>query len=245
MKYAATLVALVLGAVVIAGSNAAVQPKVTRAKAVKRLRGMLGARPQRVQLVWTDETTTDVVLEWTGYTPHARIHVVGGPVGAGKPVSRYYRGPAQAWLAADGGPPMGVGSVRPLRGHHVLPMRSRSLAVSLVSALGRNGVTVSLVPLRIKPTVNRMKAISKLANWGDPKHRLQRIWLVWFQRGDGRRRLAWMALTLHARIPVYGCDGKRCKQWYTSPLASFVDARTGKSIEALTINGLKPQLPPG
>jgi hypothetical protein len=124
-------------------------------------------------------------------------------------------------------------------------MRSRILPVSLVSALARTREAVRLVPIRIKPTISRVKAISKLKVWGDPEHRLQRIWLVWFQRGDGRRKLAWMALTLHAHIPVYGCDGKRCKSSYTSPLASFLDARTGKLIEALTVNGLKPPLPPG
>jgi hypothetical protein len=52
-------------------------------------------------------------------------------------------------------------------------------------------------------------------------------------------------VTLDARVPILGCDGKKCKSWYSSPLASFLDARTGKSIEALTINGWKPQLPPG
>ncbi len=53
-----------------------------------------------------------------------------------------------------------------------------------------------------------------------------------------------MAVTLHARVPVYGCDGTKCKPWYTTPLASFLDARTGTQIEARTINGWKSQLPP-
>ncbi len=139
---------------------------------------------------------------------------------------------------------MGVGSVRPLRGHHVLPLRSDTIPVSLVSALAKNGAPVSLVPLRVKPTIDRVKAISNLLSWGDRKGRLQRIWLVYLRHGTGRERLAWMAVTLHTRVSVYGCDGKKCKQWYTSPLASFLDARTGRQIEALTINGWKPQLPP-
>jgi hypothetical protein len=125
MKRRAIAVVLVVGAVAIAGSSAAVQPKVTRAQ---------------------DERTTDVALEWTGFSPHARIRVAGGPVGG--PASGYYRGPAEGWLAADGGPPEGVGSVRPPRGHHILPLRSTSIPVSLVSALARNGALLSLAPPR-------------------------------------------------------------------------------------------------
>jgi hypothetical protein len=203
---------------------------------------MLGAKPQRVQLVWADERTTDVVLERTGFSPHARIRVDGGP--AGKPVSGYYRGPAQAWLAADGGPPEGAGSVRLRRGHHILPLRSFSMPVSLSSGLARNGALVDLVPLRVRPAIDRVKAISKLRSWGRDG-RLQGIWLVRLQRG-GPGRLAWMAVTLHARVPIYGCTlGKKCPPYYTSPLASFLDARSGKQIEALTIDGWKPELPPG
>lgn len=242
---AAAALTLVIGAGVLGGSSAAVHSKVTRAQAVKRLQRMLGASPRRVQLVWADEGTRDVMLEWTGYSPQARIRVVGGPVGG--PVSRDYRGPAEAWLAAAGGPPEGVSSVRPLRGRHVLPLRSRSIPTSLVSALARNGALVSLVPLRVQPTIGRVRAIAKLRRWGDARKRLQGIWLVWFRRGGGRRQLAWMAVTLHARVPILGCTlGKKCKPSYTSPLASFLDARSGEGIEALTINGWKrPHLPPG
>jgi len=207
---------------------------------------MLGSKSVRVQLVWADERTTDVTLEWMGFSPHARIRVVGGPVGGA--VSGYYRGPAEAWLGADGGPPEGVGSVRPPRGHHILPLRSTGIPVSLVSALARNRAHVSLVPLRVRPTISRVRAIAKLRQWGDAKKRLQGIWLVWFRRGGGgRKQLAWMAVTLHAHVPILGCpEGKKCKHTYTSPLASFLNARTGKCIEALTINGWKrPQLLPG
>jgi len=182
---------------------------------------MLGAKPKRVQLVWTDGRTTDF---------------------------GYYRGPAEAWLAADGGPPEGSGSVRPPRGHHILPLRSTSIPVSLVSALARNRVAVSLVPLRVRPTIYRVEAIAKLRRWGDARKRLQGIWLVWFRRGgNGRKQLAWMAVTLQARVPILGCmPGKKCKHLYPSPLASFLNARSGTFIEALTINGWKrPQLPPG
>ena len=240
MKRAATGVALVLGALIVAGSTAAVQPKVSRSQAVEQLSHALGARPQHVRLVWADERLTDVVLEWTADSPHARIRVEGGPVGGPTGV-RYFRGPAEAWLAADGGPPIEVGSIRPLRGHHVLPLRSYTIPVSLVSALASNGAPVSLVPLRVKPTIGRVRAISKLRSWGDSRGRLQRIWLVRLRHG-GRERLTWMAVTLRARIPVYGCDGKKCKPWYTSPLASFLDARSGEQIEALTINGWQPRL---
>jgi len=104
------------------------------------------------------------------------------------------------------------------------------------------------VPLRVRPRVSRVQAISKLRQWGDAKKRLQGIWLVWFRRGGGgRKQRAWMAVTLHARVPILGCtQGKKCKHTYTSPLASFLNAHTGKGIEALTINGWKrPQLLPG
>ena len=242
MKRAAAAVALVLGALTVAGSTAVAQPKLSRSQAVERLGRALGAKPRGVQLVWADERTTDVVLEWTAYSRHARIRVLGGPAGA--TVSTYYRGPAEAWLGADGGPPEGVGSVRPLRGHHILPLRSTTIPASLVSALARNGALVSLAPLHVEPTIDRVQAISQLRSWGDRKRRLQGIWLVRFQHGAGRERLAWMAVTLHARVPILGCRGAKCTHWYTSPLASFLDARSGKGIEALTINGWKPQLPP-
>ena len=240
MKRAAATVALVLGALTVAGSTAAVQPRVSRSQAIEQLTHALGARPEHVRLVWADERLTDVVLEWMADSPRARIRVEGGPAGGPSGV-RYFRGPAEAWLAADGGPPIGVGSIRPPRGHHVLPRRSYTIPVSLVSTLARDGAPVRLVPLRLKPTISRVKAISKLRTWGDRRGRLDDIWLVRLRHGTGRERLAWMAVTLHARVPVYGCDGKQCKPWYMSPLASFVDARTGKGIEALTINGWKPQ----
>jgi hypothetical protein len=248
MKRAAIALALVIGAVATAGSSAALHQKVTRAQAVKRLQRMLGAKPKRVQLVWADERTTDVVLEWTGYSPHARVRLIGNPVG--KPVSGYYRGPAQAWLAAKGGPPEGVGSVRPPRRHRILPLRSTKLPVSLVSAVERNGpLVVSLVPLRVQPKVDRVKAISKLSrlSWGNRKGRLQGIWLVHFRHGDGRKKLAWLAVARHVGVPALGClPGKQCKSSYTSTLASFVNAHNGRFLEAMTINGWKqPQLPPG
>jgi hypothetical protein len=243
MKRAAAVVTLTLGAIAIAGLSAAVQPKVTRAQAVKRLRGMLGARPTHVQLVWADERTTDVVLEWTAYAPHARIRPVGGHIGT--TVASAYRGPAVAWMSAAGKGDMGVGSVRPPRGRHVLQVRSTSIPISLVQALSKDGARVRLTPVRVQPTVDRVEAIDKLHEWGDTKGRLQAIWLVWFRRG-GRERLAWMAVALHARVPVLGCSlGKKCEPWYTSPLASFLNARSGKLIEARTINGWRPQLPPG
>lgn len=244
MRRAATAVALVLGALLVAGSSAAVHPKLSRSQAVEELTHALGTTPQRVQLVWADERLTDVVLEWTAYSPHARIRVEGGPVG-GPTGLRYFHGPAEAWLAADGGPPVGVGTLRSRRGHHVLPLRSDVIPVSLVSALAKNGARVSLVPLRIKPTLSRVEAIAKLKSWGDTKGRLQDIWLVRLRHG-GRERLAWMAVTLHARVPVYGCDGKKCKPWYTIPLASFLDARSGEQIEALrsTAGSLSCRRPP-
>jgi hypothetical protein len=84
-------------------ARSATHPTVTRAQAVKRLGGLLGAKPQHVRLVWADEKTTDVVLEWTAFAPHARIRVLGGPIGTKTKVAPYVHGPANAWLAADGG----------------------------------------------------------------------------------------------------------------------------------------------
>lgn len=195
---------------------------VTRTAARTRLSRLLGAKPQQMWRAWTDVGTSSVALEWRAYAPHARIRVEGGP--AGVRIAPYYRGPAVAWMGLAGDGPIGVGSYR-MRRRPILPLRWTSIPFSLVSALANNEALVSLAPLRVEPTIDRVKAISKLRSWGDRKGRLQGIWLVRFQHGDGRERLAWMAVTLHARVPVYGCDGKKCKPWYTSPLASFLDAR--------------------
>jgi hypothetical protein len=226
------------------GGGAAASPhhSVTRAGARTRLGRLLGVKPQQMWRAWADVGTSSVVLEWRAYAPHAKIPVDGGP--AGTTVAPYYRGPAVAWMGVAGNGPIGVGSTR-VRRQRILPLRSTSIPVALVSALAKNEAPVRLVPLRVQPTIDRVKAISKLRSWGDRRRRLQGIWLVRLQRGDGRERLAWMAVTLHARVPIYGCtQGKTCKHWYTSPLASFLNARNGKFIEALTINGWKPHLPP-
>ncbi len=243
MKRGALCTAVVVAAVICGGAAASPHHTVTRAEARARLGRLLGVKPQQMWRAWTAVGTSSVVLEWRAYAPHAKIPVEGGPVGT--TVAPYYRGPAVAWmgLARDG--PIGVGSTR-MRRRPVLPLRSISIPASLVSALANHHAMVSLVPLRLQPRVDRVKAISKLRSWGDRKGRLQGIWLVRFQRGDGRERLAWMSVTLHARVPILGCPrGKKCPHWYTSPLAAFLNARSGKLIEALTINGWKPQLPPG
>lgn len=233
-------------AVAVMCGRAAASPhhSVTNAEARARLGRLLGVKPRQMWRAWTDVGTSSVALEWRAYAPHAKIPIQGGP--AGVTVPRYYRGPAIAWMGAAGNGPIGVGSNRTRR-RPILPLRSTSVPVSLVSALARKHALVSLAPLRIQPTIDRVKAISKLRSWGDRKGRLQGIWLVRFQRGGGgRERLAWMAVTLHARVPILGCPrGKKCPSYYTSPLASFLDAHGGKLIEALTINGWKPQLPPG
>jgi hypothetical protein len=241
MKRGILCAAFVVAAAI--GGRAAASPHhtVTRTEARTRLSRLLGAKPQQMWRAWTDVGTSSVALEWRAYAPHARIRVEGGPVGV--KVAPYYRGPAVAWMGLAGDGPIGVGSYR-MRRRPILPLRSTDIPASLVSALARNEALVNLAPLRIEPTIDRVKAISKLRSWGDRKGRLQGIWLVRFEHGDGRERLAWMAVTLHARVPILGCRGKKCKSSYTSPLASFLDARSGKGIEALTINGWKPQLPP-
>jgi hypothetical protein len=241
MKRAILCAACVVAAAIGGGAAASPHHTVTKAAARTRLTQLLGAKPQQMWRAWADLGTSSVALEWRAYTPHARIRVEGGPVGV--TVAPYYRGPAVAWMGVAGDGPMGVGSYR-MRRRPVMPLRSTNIPASLVGALANNGELVMLAPLRVKPAIDRVKAIAKLRSWGDREGRLQGIWLVRFQHGDGRERLAWMAVTLHARVPILGCRGKRCNPWYTSPLASFLDARSGKGIEALTINGWKPQLPP-
>ena len=144
---------------------------------------MLGARPDRVQLVFADERTTDVVLEWTAYAPDARIRVEGGP--AGVTVSPYYHGPAKAWIGAAGRP-IGVSSVRRRRrGHYAVPGRSYGIPLTLVRKLRQENLPIRLVPLRIHPAVSRKRALELLRS----RHlQPQRIWLV-----VSRRHLAWLA----------------------------------------------------
>jgi hypothetical protein len=247
---AAAIVAMVVLAagVGVLSARSAVHPKVTRAQAVTQLRRLLGARPRRVHLVFADERTTDVVLEWTAYAPSARLRLNGEPIGYTGP--HVFVGPAVAWMGAAGKGPMGVSSLpHRRRGHHVLPLRSTTIPVALVRALWQDHARVRLTPLRVRPRISRVEAIRKLRGWGDRHGRLHAIWLVHFRRGgEGHVRLAWMAVTLHLRIPVLGgrCKpGQKCKLWATEPVASFLGARSGKFIYARTINGWKPQLPPG
>ena len=241
MKRGVLGAAVAAAAVICGGAAASPHHTVTRVEAVSRLGRLLEAKPQQMWRAWADVGTSSVALEWRAYAPHARIRVVGGP--AGVKVARSYRGPAVAWMGVSGDGPVGVGSDRTKR-RPVLPLRSTSIPLSLVSALARDGALVSLAPLRVHPTIDRVKAISKLRSWGRDG-RLQGIWLVRFEHGAGRGRLAWMAVTLHARVPILGCTmGKKCPPFSTSPLAAFLDAHSGKQIEALTINGWKPRLPP-
>lgn len=170
----------------------AVYTRLSRAQATERLRRSLGAKPQHVRLVWADERLTDVVLEWTAYSPHARIRVVGGPIGV--QVRRYFRGPAEAWLGADGGPPAGVGSVRPPRGHHILPLRSYSIPVSLVQELGRSGIRIRLAPLRPRPAISRVRALRTIRpDLSQERARPDRIYLVLVEHNT-RTWVAWMAI---------------------------------------------------
>jgi hypothetical protein len=241
MKRGMLCAAFAAAAVTSGGAAASPHHTVTRAEAVSRLGRLLGAKPQQVWRAWADVGTRSVKLEWRAYAPQARIRVMGGP--AGVKVAPSYRGPAVAWLGVSGNGPVGVGSDRTKR-RPVLPLRSTSIPLSLVSTLARDGAPVGLAPLRARPTIARVKAISKLRSWGRGG-RLRGIWLVRFEHGTGRERLAWMAVTLHARVPILGCTkGKKCPPFSTSPLASFLDAHSGKQIEALTVNGWTPRLPP-
>jgi hypothetical protein len=241
MKRGTLCAAFAAAAVICGGAAATPHHTVTRAEAILRLGRLLGAEPQQVWRAWADVGTRSVTLEWRAYAPHARIPVVGGP--AGVKVAPYYRGPAVAWIGVSGDGPVGVGSEL-TKPRPILPLRSTSIPASLVSTLARDGALVGLAPLRVRPTIDRIKAISTLRSWGRDG-RLQGIWLVRFEHGADRGRLAWMAVTLHARVPILGCTmGEKCRPSYTSPLASFLDAHSGKQIEALTINGWKPRLPP-
>jgi hypothetical protein len=167
---------------------------------------MLGAQPRRVRLVWADERTTDVVLEWTAYSPDAKIRVEGGPFGV--TVSPYYRGPAVAWLAATDRAPIGVSSVRHRHRTHqyAVPGRSYSIAVPLVRRLWNENLRARLVPLRVHPTVSRKRALELLRS----RHlQPQLIWLVVVHR-----RLAWLAAVQRGRY-------------------ALLDARSGKLVELM------------
>jgi hypothetical protein len=171
-----------------------VQPKVTRAEAVRKLAGLLGAKPERVQLVWADERTTDVVLEWTGYSPHARVRVDGGP--GGVKVPRYFRGPADAWLNANSGFPIGVGSVshRKRAHHYAVPGRTYLIPVTLVEKLWKENLRVRLAPIRVRPAVSRKLALTRFRRRGlQPRE----IWLVIAQR-----RTKWLIASGHGRYSL-------------------------------------------
>jgi len=217
----------------------AVRSRLTRPQAVSRLGGMLGAKPLHVQLVWADERLTDVVLEWTGYTAHARITPIGGPVGK-KAEIKPYRGPAQAWLAADGGPPMGVASVRHRhRTHRYAPLpRSYSISVSLVETLRRNGIRVRLAPLRPKPAVSRARALRTI----EPDMRRERvaprrIWLV-LVRHNARTWLAWMAIG-HGRGRARSCppDSHGCPPVIRGPAVELLNATSGNGMMVTGFKG--------
>lgn len=191
---AGVAVVLVVAAAVTGGARSAVQPKVTRAQAVKKLTGLLGARPERVQLVWADERTTDVVLEWTGFSPHARVRMNGGPVGVKVP--RYFRGPADAWLNANSGLPIGVGSVshRKRQHHYAVPGRMYVIPVALVEKLWKENLRVRLAPIRVHPAVSRKLALARLRSRGlKPRE----IWLVIAQR-----RTKWLIATGRGRYTL-------------------------------------------
>ena len=146
---------------------------------------MLGAKPEHVQLVWADERTTDVVLEWTAYARHARVRLLGGPIGRNHP--RFSRGRGRASLSADGDGQAGVfvGSPKRRAHHYALPGRSYAIRVALVQKLWTENLRVRLAPLRVHPAVSRKRALALFRSKG-----LQpaRIWLV---IAHGRR--AWLA----------------------------------------------------
>ena len=212
---AAVLLTMAVVGVVAASSPAGVHSRLTREQAVKRLRGALGARPTQVRLVWADEALTRVVLEWTAYSAHARIRPGSWPMGAPEP--KTYHGPARAWIGAYGGPPAGVGTVRP--NAHVRPY-SEYISVSLLRAVRSARIQARLAPLRPKPAVGWGVAFEKLTSYFAEIHaRPQRLWLVLVKR-DHHSRLAWMAVGRGARGPVVG----------------LLDATSGNRIVVMTFH---------
>ena len=201
MRRSAVLgVLLVIAGAAAVSAHSAVHPKVTRAQAVKRLRGMLGAKPKRVRLIWATEGLKDVVLEWTGYSAHARYrNPGGGPVlksGKVKPLT-FIHGPTNAWLYANGKPGFERLTVNHQRHHahrYAFPERTYFLPVTLVEKLAKENLRVSLAPIRPLPGVSRKLALKRLRGKGlQPRQ----IWLV-ITHGH----TAWLAATGNGRYTL-------------------------------------------
>ena len=204
MKRSVVAVLLVGGAGAFAVSaGSAVHPKVTRAQAVKRLQGMLGAKPQGVHLVWADERLTDVVLEWTAYSPHARIRPLSsGPVGRKVKPPRFYRGRGWASISAngDGFAERLIVAHKKRRTHsYAVPDRSYTIRVALVQTLWQENLRVQLAPLRTHPAVSRKLALHRFRGRGlQPR----RIWLV-----IAHGHAAWLAAVGHGRYKLLDASG--------------------------------------
>jgi hypothetical protein len=198
------------------GDPATVHPTVTRAEAAQALGAGLGGKLQRLQLVWADEKTTDVDLEWVAFSPRARIVPISGPgvlPGKKSPPLRTYVGPAIAWMNATGPPYAGRETlVRHRGGHSIRPLRSRSIPVSVVQKLWRQKLDVWLAPVDARPTIGRLRALATL----DPEDARQ-IWLV-FLRRQGTEGLAWLIARGHGSY-------------------AFVSAATGKVLVSSAAHG--------
>jgi hypothetical protein len=215
-----------------AGARTAMHKRLTRAEAAKDLRGALGAKPRHVQLVWADESVHRVVLEWTAYSPHARIRVIGGPVG--RPVDTVVHGPARAWLGADGGPPAGVGTIR--HKHRVGPYRTY-ISVSLLHALHRAGIRVRLAALRPRAAVGHVAAFARLTSDFAAEHaRPRHIWLVRIKH-HGATWLAWMAVG-HSVGHRQKCPplSHGCRTFFRGPYVGLLNATTG---HGMMVTGLR------
>lgn len=165
---------------------AVVHPDYTRAEMLKRLKGGLGGKLERLQLVWADEKTTDVVLEWVAYFAHAHIEPLGGPLGrVSQPPT--YVGPAVEWTNAQGTPYGGYASITPPRHHRIVPPRSDGIPVSVVQKLWRARLDVWLAPLDARPAIIRLGALRVLGA-DDARH----VWLVFLRRNGREEGLAWL-----------------------------------------------------
>ena len=193
------------GCAVVPGSNtnwpAAGRPTLTRAQVVADFRRGFDTTDVRVRLVWSQEKVTDVDLEWMAYAPHARVRLIGGPIGAPEP--KPYRGSAGAVIGAMGAPPAGSWSIRPNRGRHVRPFRSRTIPVAMVKAFGKKGFRIALTPIRNRPTVGRTRVLASLGR------QVSHIWLVDLFEPE-QVRLTWLvALRNGSYVFVDAVSGKR------------------------------------
>ncbi|MDX6480727.1 MAG: hypothetical protein QOG85_1237 [Gaiellaceae bacterium] len=168
------------------GNPTIVHPTRTRAEELRRLAGGLGGKLQRLQLVWADEKTTDVGLEWVAHFAHAHLRPISVPAGFTGHI-RTYVGPAVEWESATGTPYGGMATTRPPRQRGLLPRRSYGIPVSLVQKLWQHDLDVWLAPIDARPAIIRQGALAAL-NADDARS----VRLVFLRRDGKQEGLAWL-----------------------------------------------------